>query len=137
MTTTYLLKLRELCEALQTDIGSILKHTDYGEAARRWQAGGRSSGLLLRSPVLEDAERWIAARPSGAPAPTEETQAFIVESRHGATRVATFPPAALPPVSCSRSRLQALHTGSAVLPWSSAKSRSNSATTRCCGSRNI
>ena len=75
-----------LCEALQTDIDWIWKHTDYGEAARRWQAGGRSSGLLLRSPVLEDAERWIAARPSGAPAPTEETQAFIVESRHGATR---------------------------------------------------
>ena len=75
-----------LCDALQTDIAWIRKHTEYGEAARRWQAGGRTGGLLLRSPVLEDAERWIASRPSGAPAPTEDTQAFVSESRRGATR---------------------------------------------------
>src|SRR3984893_12137169 len=40
----------------------------------------------MRSPVLEQAERWIASRPPGAPAPTEETQAFIRQSRQGATR---------------------------------------------------
>jgi WD40 repeat protein len=84
--TLFASSLERLCEALQTDIGWIRKHTDYADAARRWQAGGRPSGLLLRSPVLEDAERWIAARPSGAPAPTEETQALIAASRHGATR---------------------------------------------------
>jgi len=42
--------------------------------------------LLLRSPVLEQAERWIASRPKGAPAPTEETQAYISRSRQAATR---------------------------------------------------
>lgn len=84
--TLFASSLERLCEALQTDIGWIRKHTEYADAARRWQAGGRPSGLLLRSPVLEDAERWIAARPSDAPAPTEETQAFIAESRRGATR---------------------------------------------------
>ena len=75
-----------LAEALGTDIAWIRQHTDFGDQARRWALARRQSGLLLRSPVLEEAERWIAARPSGAPAPTEETQAFIRQSRQGATR---------------------------------------------------
>ena len=78
--------LARLVEALQTNIGWIRKHTEYGEAARQWMAAGRPGGLLLRSPVLEDAERWIGSRPLNAPAPTEETQVFIAESRRGATR---------------------------------------------------
>ena len=41
---------------------------------------------MLRSPALEEAERWIASRPRGAPAPTEETQTFIADSRRGTTR---------------------------------------------------
>ena len=76
----------QLVEALQTDIDWIRKHTEFGEAARRWAAAGRPRGLLLRSPVLEEAERWIAARPESAPAATEETQTYIAESRRGATR---------------------------------------------------
>jgi hypothetical protein len=75
-----------LAEALSTDIAWIRKHTEYGEVSRHWSAAGRPGGLLLRSPVLEEAERWISSRPLNAPAPTEETQAFITESRHGATR---------------------------------------------------
>ena len=76
----------QLAEALTTDIGWIRRHTEYGEAARRWAGAGRPGGLLLRSPVLEEAERWIASRPQGAPEPTAETQTFIAESRRGATR---------------------------------------------------
>jgi hypothetical protein len=75
-----------LAEALNTDIGWIRQHTDFGEQARRWTQAKGASGLLLRSPVLEQAERWIASRPPGAPAPTDETQAFIRQSRQGATR---------------------------------------------------
>jgi tetratricopeptide (TPR) repeat protein len=75
-----------LVAALQSDIGWIRKHTEFGEAARRWRIEGRSQGLLLRSPVLEEAERWIASRPAGAPLPTEETQTFIAQSRKAATR---------------------------------------------------
>ncbi len=78
--------LKRLCDALATDIDWIRKHTEYGEAARHWSAAGRPGGLLLRSPVLEQAERWIASRPRNAPAPTEETQTFVTESRRGATR---------------------------------------------------
>jgi tetratricopeptide (TPR) repeat protein len=75
-----------LAEALHTDIGWIRKHTEYGDAARQWAAAGRPGGLQLRSPALEEAERWIASRPSDAPAPTADIQAFIADSRHGATR---------------------------------------------------
>ena len=94
-------------------------------------------GLLLRSPVLEDAERSIAARPSGAPAPTEETQAFIVESRHGATRrrdILTGSLAAGLVLALALAGLAYWQRGIAV---EQRKSRSSSATTRCCGSRNI
>jgi WD40 repeat protein len=76
----------QLAEALQTDIGWIRQHTEFGEAAHRWSAAGRPRGLLLRSPVLEEAERWIASRPQGAPSPTKETQLIISESRRSATR---------------------------------------------------
>jgi hypothetical protein len=55
-----------LAEALQTNIGWIRQHTEFGEAARRWDTAGRPGGLLLRSPALDEAERWIASRPGGA-----------------------------------------------------------------------
>ena len=76
----------QLAQALNTNIGWIRQHTDFGEQARRWAQAKGASGLLLRSPVLEQAERWIASRPPGAPAATEKTQAFIRQSRQGATR---------------------------------------------------
>jgi hypothetical protein len=47
----------QLAEALNTDIGWIRQHTEFGEQARRWALGKRSTGLLLRAPVLEEAER--------------------------------------------------------------------------------
>ena len=76
----------QLANALNTDISWIRQHTEFGEQARRWTSAKGASGLLLRSPVLEEAERWIASRPEGAPAPTEETQAFVRQSRRAATR---------------------------------------------------
>jgi hypothetical protein len=53
----------ELAAALQTNIGWVRQHTEFGEAAHRWSTAGHPGGLLLRSPVLEDAEHWIASRP--------------------------------------------------------------------------
>ena len=76
----------QLAEVLQTDIAWIGQHTDLGEAARRWSLASRPGSLLLRSPVLEKAERWIASRPRGAPEPSVETQDFVASSRHGSTR---------------------------------------------------
>jgi WD40 repeat protein len=80
--------VQTLIEALTTDIAWVRRHTELGEAARRWAVAGRPGprGLLLRSPMLEEAEHWIATRPANAPAPTEDTQAFIAESRRAATR---------------------------------------------------
>jgi formylglycine-generating enzyme required for sulfatase activity len=77
-----------LAASLQIDIGWIRQHTMFGEAARRWTVAGRPGprGLLLRSPTLEEAERWIAAHPRGAPAPTPDTIAFVTASRRDATR---------------------------------------------------
>lgn len=72
-----------LHEALSTDIEWVRSHTSYGELARAWQGSHRGRSLL-RSPELEEAERWIAARPQGAPLPTEATQQFIAESRRAA-----------------------------------------------------
>src|SRR4029077_10928629 len=43
-------------------------------------------GLLLRPPVLEEAELWIGGRPRNAPHPTQETQLFITLSRRAETR---------------------------------------------------
>lgn len=81
-------RAEQLAEALRTDISWIRRHTEFGEQARRWSEAGRPGprGLLLRPPILDEAERWIAARPREAPEPTEATQAFIAESRRASTR---------------------------------------------------
>ena len=71
----------KLNEALQTDIGWIRRHTEFGEAARRWAEAGRPTGMLLRPPLLDQAEAWLTLRPRGAPAPTGGTEDFVVASR--------------------------------------------------------
>ena len=78
----------QLAEALCTDIEWIRKHTELGEHSQRWSHAGRPGprGLLLRSPVLEEAERWIASRPVNAPPPTEATREFIASSRRAANQ---------------------------------------------------
>ncbi len=78
--------VNRLVEALNTDIYWIRQHTDLSEQARRWAATGRPAGLLLRSPVLEQSEYWLAAKPKHAPEPTEQTRAYIHESRRAAIR---------------------------------------------------
>ena len=77
-----------LAAALETDIEWVRKHTEFGEQARRWMIAGQPGprGLLLRPPLLDEAERWIASRPQGAPLPTEATQGFIAASRQAFTR---------------------------------------------------
>jgi formylglycine-generating enzyme required for sulfatase activity len=71
----------KLAEALQTDIGWVRQHTEYGEAQRRWSAAGRPNSLLFRPPTLDVAEYWMGSRPAGAPETTEEIAAFLAASR--------------------------------------------------------
>jgi hypothetical protein len=84
-----------LARALRIDIAWVRLHTEFGGAARQWSVANRPNGLLLRSPRLEEAERWIAARPESAPVPTEETRTFIEDSRAATTRRRTFLTASL------------------------------------------
>ena len=86
MSRTASRRADQLVEALTTDIGWIRQHTDFGEVARRWSTAGRPGGLLLRSPMLEEVERWIASRPRSTPEATADMQAFVADSRRGATR---------------------------------------------------
>jgi TIR domain len=81
-------KSDELAQALLTNIDWIRKHTEFGALARRWSQASRrvAKGLLLRPPVLEEAEKWIASRPHNAPQPTKATQTFVAESRRAETR---------------------------------------------------
>jgi TIR domain len=75
-----------LARALQTDLGWVKNHTRLGELARRWDEHGRAASQTLRDTDLEEAERWIAARPRGAPEPTTLHRTYVEESRRGATR---------------------------------------------------
>jgi formylglycine-generating enzyme required for sulfatase activity len=71
----------KLGAALQTDIAWVRRHTEFGDTARRWMEAGRPGGMLLRPPVLDQAEAWLTFRPGGAPPPTGETEALIAQSR--------------------------------------------------------
>ena len=70
-----------LAQALLTDISWIRRHTEFSDTARRWMEAGRPTGMLLRPPVLDQAEAWLSFRPGGVPAPTTETGDFIAQSR--------------------------------------------------------
>lgn len=72
--------------AVHTDIGWVREHTRLAELAQRWADERRRRSDLLRGAALEGAERWLAARPRGAPEPTSLQVQYIGESRRAATR---------------------------------------------------
>jgi hypothetical protein len=131
----------KLTTALETDIVWIRKHTEFGDLAQRWVAAGRRNlrGLLLHSPVLEESERWIAARPRGAPSPTQETQAFIAESRRAATRRRNYPDRRFGGRACHGARarrtrlLAARHRNRAARSCGATEQAGETATQRCGG----
>jgi hypothetical protein len=71
----------KLVQALTTDVEWIRRDTELAELARRWSKAGRATGLLLRSPALDEAEQWFVRQPQNAPSPTEATRTFVVKSR--------------------------------------------------------
>jgi hypothetical protein len=50
----------------------IRKHTEFGRSGTPVVGCRPSGGPLLRSPALEEAERWIGSRPTGAPSSRNE-----------------------------------------------------------------
>jgi len=76
-----------LADALQTDIGWLRQHTEYGEAERRWSEAGKPNGLLLHSPTLDIAVHWLGSHPPNAPEATTEVRTFIAASRQAQRRV--------------------------------------------------
>jgi TIR domain len=79
-----------LADALQIDREWIKDHTRIGERAHDWQERGGNNSLLLRGQELDEAERWVASRPRGAPEPTQLHRDFISQSRHAQTRRLRF-----------------------------------------------
>jgi hypothetical protein len=75
-----------LATALQTDLGWLKNHTRFGERARAWEERGHPGSLMLRGTELEEAEKWLASHPRGAPEPTQLHREFVSQSRRAATR---------------------------------------------------
>lgn len=72
--------LRQLSEALRTDIDWIREHTRFAELAVRWRDRGKTEELLLRGEELQRAKDWLAGWKPGSPEVTEHHRAFIHES---------------------------------------------------------
>lgn len=60
---------RKLVSALSTDIGWLRQQTRLAELAADWQARGRPESLLLRDPLLSEAQDWLATTPAGEAVP--------------------------------------------------------------------
>ncbi len=73
--------LRQLIEALRTDLSWLREHTSMEELAQRWVDAGESSSRLLRGADIEKAEQWRDRRPQNAPDLTEHQRRFIATSR--------------------------------------------------------
>jgi hypothetical protein len=77
--------LRDLSNALRTDLAWIREHTRLGELAARWRAQGDAEPLQLRGSELESAKAWLQNWKSPAPAPTDLQRALINESETAET----------------------------------------------------
>jgi hypothetical protein len=69
--------LRQLADALRTDLDWIREHTRIGEIASRWQERQRPEALLFRGEELEAAKLWMQTWKPGAPELTDLQRAFI------------------------------------------------------------
>jgi WD40 repeat protein/cell division protein FtsL len=78
--------LDQLYTALLTDIDWIREHTRLLERATAWERKGRGPYELLSSKALEEAERWLASKPTGAQVPTALHQEYVKASRDAAKR---------------------------------------------------
>ncbi len=119
-----------LAEALQTDIGWVRQHTEFGEAARRGRRPPARAGCCCVRPFWRrpsgGSPRARAARRSRPRRPKHSSPRADAAPRGGATSSR----AALPLGSLSRSRSRVSPIGSAELPSSSGNWPNCNATAR-------
>jgi hypothetical protein len=77
---TFAAGLKDLAEALRSDIDWIREHTRLAELARRWAARDQGVDLLLRGADIDAAVAWQAGKPLAAPAITDDQADFIKAS---------------------------------------------------------
>lgn len=82
--------LRELEQALLTDLDWLRQHTKIGEQASQWQQSNSSRARLLRGSALNEAEHWLAKTPENAGVATDLHRDFIRASRTAAIRRQRF-----------------------------------------------
>lgn len=72
--------LKQLVEALRTDLDWVRKHTQFTEEATRWLAEGEKEEFLLRRQQLVEAQAWMEDWTAGKPEITQQQRAFIQAS---------------------------------------------------------
>lgn len=72
--------LKELSEALRTDVDWVREHTRLSELADRWAEKGKLPALLLRGPELSSAQAWLSGWRPQLPEPTNGHREFIAAS---------------------------------------------------------
>lgn len=72
--------LKELVEALRTDLPWIREHTRLLDLARRWSESGKAPDRLLRGSDVADAKNWLKGWKPPSPEPTAQHRDFISES---------------------------------------------------------
>jgi hypothetical protein len=75
--------LKELCDALRSDLPWIREHTRLAELAGRWNENGRPADRLLRGSDVSAAKEWLTAWKVPSPEPTQLHRDFIAESDAG------------------------------------------------------
>lgn len=77
--------LTRLAAAALADRDWVRAHTLLAARADAWRDAGRPEDRLLAGAALSEAQGWIAARPRGAPEPTETHYAYLRASAEAET----------------------------------------------------
>ncbi len=72
--------LKQLVEALNTDVDWLRDHTRYAERAAEWDQNSRGDERLLRGGALTIAMEWLARKLPAAPDPTTLQRQYIAAS---------------------------------------------------------
>jgi len=78
--------IKNLNEAIGTDITWVRAHTRLLTRAVEWNSKGRDNSFLLQGSDLHEAEEWLAKSGEKEPRPTELQTQYILASRKRATQ---------------------------------------------------